>query len=140
MPRLEQTRFKDGSPASVIFKCPGCGRIHALYTQHTPAENIGPKWTFNDDFDRPVLSPSILARWESRSAAAKEKSQAFYAEHGRYPTVEELPSDVKHVCHSFVGCNGAQPGQIIFLGDCTHEHAGEVMDLTDLGPDGVDFS
>jgi hypothetical protein len=26
----------------------------------------------------------------------------------------------RHVCHSFMSCNGAAPGQIVFLGDCTH--------------------
>ena len=36
------------------------------------------------------------------------------------------------VCHSFVGCNGALPGQIIFLSDCTHDLAGQVVDLADL--------
>ena len=33
------------------------------------------------------------------------------------------------VCHSFVGCNGAQPGEIIFLPDSTHHLAGQVRPL-----------
>lgn len=35
-------------------------------------------------------------------------------------------------CHTFVGCNGAQPGQIIYLGDCSHALAGQVRPLAEM--------
>ncbi|MNT63780.1 hypothetical protein D3C72_2016250 [compost metagenome] len=65
-----------------------------------------PKWGFNGDLERPVLTPSVLQNWES--------------------------SKGRRCCHSFVGCNGAQPGQITFLGDCTHALAGQTVDLPEL--------
>jgi hypothetical protein len=66
----------------------------------------GPKaWGWNGDRDRPVFTPSLLVN------------------HG--------PHDAPRICHSFVGCNGAQPGEIIFLSDCTHHLAGQVRPLPD---------
>lgn len=135
MPRIEKTVFMDGSPASVMFKCPGCGHSHDLFTQHTKASAQGPRWTFNDDYERPVLNPSINMRYPHYSPARREEARSFFAKHGEYPTLEQLPYDALTICHSFVGCNGAEPGQIIFLGDCTHEHAGKVMDLPEVNPE-----
>ncbi|UQN09386.1 hypothetical protein M1R55_22785 (plasmid) [Deinococcus sp. QL22] len=62
-------------------------------------------WTWNGDTGKPVLSPSALVTL-------------------KYP-------DKTHVCHTFVGCNGAQPSEIIFLSDCTHHLAGQVRELPD---------
>lgn len=103
MARFGTSVDRHGRFVGIQFMCPGCKRVHALYTQDTPAEWTGPRWQFNHDLDKPVLSPSILARWDN--------------------------SKGPRVCHSFVGCNGAQPGEIIFLGDCTHELAGKTVPL-----------
>lgn len=62
-------------------------------------------WGWNGDTERPVLTPSVL--------------------------VTHTNTDGHHVCHSFVGCNGAQPGEIIYLSDCTHHLAGQVRPLLD---------
>ncbi len=67
-------------------------------------------WGWNGDRERPVLTPSVLLTIDFK--------------------------DRRHVCHSFVGCNGAQPGEVIFLSDCTHAYAGKVLPLPDL-PDHV---
>jgi len=58
-----------------------------------------PKWDFNRDFEKPTFSPSIMV------------------EIGHYPE----PSDI---CHSFVN-----DGKIQYLSDCTHELAGQTIDL-----------
>ena len=34
------------------FMCPGCNEVHAFNST----------WTFNNDFDKPTVSPSILMR------------------------------------------------------------------------------
>lgn len=76
----------------LTLRCPGCGTFH----------QVDRGWTFNGDFERPTLSPSILARWESEGRSTK-------------------------VCHSFV-----VDGQIQFLNDCTHSRAGETIDLPEV--------
>lgn len=65
-------------------------------------------WSFNGDFENPVFGPSLNTWWGG--------------EH-------DIPL---HRCHSFIGCNGAAPGQIIYLGDCTHAMAGQVVSLPDI--------
>lgn len=52
----------------VEFWCPGCGHSHVIPT-------LGPKgWQWNEDADRPTMSPSILV----------------------------MPSKVQRRCHSFI--------------------------------------
>ena len=64
----------------------------------------GPKaWGWNGDRDRPVFTPSLLLVGGNAEGETR--------------------------CHSFVGCNGARPGEIIFLSDCTHHLAGQVRPL-----------
>lgn len=83
---------------------------HGLYVQDTPERITGPRWTFNGNYDRPTLSPSILAR-------------------GALIPRQEPPGDWdgNAVCHSFV-----TDGRIQFLGDCTHALAGQTVELADI--------
>ena len=60
----------------------------------------GPLWQWDGSLDAPIISPSILVAW----------------------TYGEPPR--KRVCHSFV-----RAGRIEFLGDCTHELAGQTVPL-----------
>lgn len=87
------------------FHCPGCNKDHHI--QH--GSDFGPNWTWNGSIDQPVFSPSVLVSYDGADAGQAGAPPA--------------------VCHSFVGCHGAQPGQIVFLGDCTHALAGQVVDL-----------
>ena len=61
----------------------------------------GPRWGFNGNGDRPTLEPSVLVN-----------APGPY-HHPAFPT-----------CHSFV-----IDGRIKFLGDCTHELAGQTVEL-----------
>lgn len=65
----------------------------------------GPRWTYNGDTNRPTFSPSILVttRWSVNDPGGKDE-----------------------VCHSFV-----RDGHIQFLGDCTHELAGQTVELSE---------
>ena len=56
-----------------LFKCPGCGENHVLWER---LDSGRPGWTWNGDFDRPTVNPSILLK-------------------------TELPGKVD-VCHSFI--------------------------------------
>lgn len=57
------------------------------------------KWGFNGDHEKPTFTPSILASYN-------------------------WDEGEKEVCHSFV-----TDGKIQFLGDCTHAHANETLEI-----------
>jgi Family of unknown function (DUF6527) len=59
-------------------------------------------WEFNGDLEHPTFHPSILVRW-SRSDGKTM------------------------VCHSFV-----TDGEIRFLSDCTHQLAGQTVEIPDI--------
>ena len=67
-----------------------------------------PNWTWNGSVDLPTVKPSILTKGAGRK----------YLEEGKY---------IEHVCHSFVN-----DGKVQFLSDCTHELAGQTVDLLDI--------
>lgn len=69
-------------------------------------------WEFNEKLDKPTIRPSIL-----------NKSQ--YKRKGKI---------VKSICHSFI-----TDGKIRFLNDCTHEMAGETVELIDVIEDNYNF-
>lgn len=111
----------EGKFYGIRINCPGCRwghsgdpMAHVLPVGWTPpgmerSASIRPDpWTFNGDLDKPVFGPSLLLR------------------------SEQGPGFSPYVCHSFIGCNGAEPGQIIFLGDSTHSLSGQVVELPDL--------
>lgn len=88
----------------VLFWCPGCNEGHAISTD---------RWGFNGDLDRPTFTPSVLVQgvqWAADSGFRKSTHDVAPGE----PTV----------CHSFV-----TDGRIQFLADCTHELAGQTVDL-----------
>ncbi len=58
-------------------------------------------WTFNGSMDRPTFTPSLLVRY-------------FLAD----------GTTVRSVCHSHI-----TDGRIAFLADCTHDLAGQTVDL-----------
>ncbi|HEX7906879.1 MAG TPA: hypothetical protein VF534_02135 [Paraburkholderia sp.] len=127
MSKAKIIRDGDGRFYGIRWNCPGCdadtrgSSAHILpvnwlppgETVESPHVKGKPHWGFNGDFDKPAFSPSVLSTWDEWQG-------------------EGVPPK-KHVCHSFVGCNGAAPGQIIFLGDCTHELKGQTVDLPELG-------
>lgn len=72
------------------FWCPGCKEIHF----------VDDRWTFNGDYDKPTITPSIKVTWFSG------------------------PEHTQHVCHSNITA-----GQIQMHADCTHELAGQTREL-----------
>lgn len=117
----------------LAFWCPGCNESHVLWIKDQPFAASGPSWTWNRDTEKPVFSPSVLVTsghycihwmvgqscWCTYNREQKEKGK------------EPAPW-VCVRCHSFVGCNGAEPGQIVFLPDSTHRFAGQVLTLPEF--------
>jgi hypothetical protein len=100
---MSKVRFMHGGDGRRMlrFNCPGCEHPHVVIL-------TGHRW-FNDDTERPTLTPSIVVR-----ARATDQSD---------PDAVACES----TCHSFV-----TDGRIQFLGDCTHKLAGQTVDLPEL--------
>lgn len=94
----------------LTYWCQGCQSPHTIKTKGDGA------WEWNGDAEKPVFGPSVLVTWPANPNASEE--------------FKEWRTERR--CHTFVGCNGAQPGQVIFLNDCTHELAGTVQELPDI--------
>lgn len=96
-----------------VILCPACNCYHYF--------NKG--WKFNEDYDRPTFSPSMI--WKGQT----------YPSGGVCPTDEEdarlMAGEILEmtplVCHSFV-----REGKIQFLTDCTHTMAGKTVDLPEV--------
>ena len=78
------------------FNCPGCKDLHAVNTT----------WSFNGDFEKPTVNPSVLVTWKYWSA-----NNGF----------------INNICHSYI-----KDGMIQFLDDCTHELKGQTVELPDI--------
>lgn len=75
------------------INCPACNEIHV----------VNKTWSFNGDYDKPTLSPSLLV-------------------------TAPYKGDVEnYTCHSFV-----TDGQIQYLSDCSHAMAGMTVDLPEV--------
>ncbi|CAG0967232.1 hypothetical protein MTYP_01060 [Methylophilaceae bacterium] len=89
---------------SLSFHCPGCKRGHGVPVDGSRG------WVWNQNLEKPTLSPSILVTYPANPNAAEEFKEWR----------------TKRICHSFV-----TDGRIQFLSDCTHELAGQTVDLPD---------
>lgn len=123
--KLLRRDYQDGR-VMLQFWCQGCGETHSIWAE---GGEPGRAWSWNGDVDRPVFSPSVLTR--SGHHAYDTPQETCWCTYRRdHPGEENVPKCQR--CHTFVGCNGAQPGEVIFLSDCTHSLAGTVQPLPDL--------
>jgi hypothetical protein len=122
---MKVKRWEGGGQAGYNFLCPGCREFHTLRT-----EGGRPSWSFNGDVERPVFSPSVLVTGHWYTPKGEADEQAWQDAGCPDPRPKFETADTR--CHTFVGCNGARPGQIIFLSDCTHALAGQTVDLPEL--------
>lgn len=93
-PVLTPVLNADGHQVGCQMFCPGCKTIHLVYTTVDLPEG-NPVWGFNNDWEKPTFTPSILVTWD----VGEERT--------------------KHVCHSYI-----RNGHWEYLNDCTHELRG----------------
>lgn len=93
MTKVKQINYANGEIYGYHINCPACKTIHTFDLK---------RWTFNDNFEEPTFSPSMLANKDLKNP--------------KYPK-----------CHSFV-----RNGKIEFLNDCTHDLAGQTVDLLEI--------
>lgn len=93
------------------FWCPGCNEMHVLHG-----------WQFNEDFDKPTFSPSVLVRSGHYASSFKPGDSCWCTYKQEHPD-----EDVKYKCqrcHSFV-----REGRVEYLTDSTHELSGQSVEL-----------
>lgn len=119
----QRSRFlRESEGGGLLYWCQGCESLHRVNVGEGP----GPRWGWNGDVDKPVFTPSVLTQWDHAVPPVT-------AENLEQWKVAPWPQTKVHeVCHTFIGCNGAQPGEVIFLGDCTHSLAGQTLPFPQL--------
>ncbi len=102
---------------TALWFCPGCRSTHAINLSGN-----GPLWTWNNDVERPTVSPSVLVRGIRQDMSTEELIEYDHA--AEKLSSEELLADPRFGlrCHVFIN-----DGQIQFLGDCTHDHANKTV-------------
>ncbi len=110
------------------FMCPGCGHDHMYWTKdYIPPKGTpegGPRWDFKGEISKPTFTPSLLNRCGHYAGHSKEKTAETCGE-----CIEAKREGRKswcEVCHLFV-----TEGKIVYCGDCTHELAGQTVDMID---------
>lgn len=86
-----------------MFHCGPCGHSHGVPVKEIPHRYSCNGWTFNGDWERPTLAPSLLVN-----------------------SVGAGPEFKPTVCHLFI-----REGQIQYLSDCTHAMAGQTVPMED---------
>lgn len=110
---MQVAKLHGHSNAHLSFMCLGCGLEH---TVRLLAPN---KWTFNGDLGKPTLSPSVLVRSGHHAQHHTQGANCWC----------DMPDAgfSCQICHSFV-----RDGKIQYLNDCTHELAGQTIDLPEM--------
>lgn len=101
---------------TMVFHCPGCEGGHAVRVA-----GDHPVWGWNGSLDAPTFTPSILLR--SGHYYTERPSETCWCTYNAEHPEDPAPFRCT-VCHSFV-----TDGKIQFLGDCTHNLAGQTVEL-----------
>ena len=107
---LRPWRSDDGTSGTRLYLwCPACDDNHQV--------EVGPGgWDWDGNRDAPTISPSILVTGTQWEPSYSFHNPRHIAEPGEQTT-----------CHSFI-----RAGRWEFLGDCTHDLAGQTVGIVDL--------
>jgi len=108
----------------LIYWCQGCNDWHTIRTKGATA------WGWNGDVDRPTFTPSVLVT-SGHLVPRYDGGGCWCDFNAEEVSKGNEPSRFKcQRCHTFI-----TDGRVQFLSDCTHELAGQTLDLPDL-PEG----
>jgi len=105
----------------LAYWCQGCDMLHQVAVGDGP----GPRWGYNDNPEAPTFTPSVLVQWDQAEPPATNADVVAKIRSG-----EIVQTRVHKICHTFI-----TDGRVQFLGDCTHQFAGQTLDLPDLPED-----
>lgn len=100
----------------LLFWCPGCNEAHGVPV----GEGMRPKWEWNGSKETPTIQPSILVT-SGHFLRGDQPGSCYCDFEERYG--KPAPFKCRR-CHSFV-----EDGKIRFLDDCSHELAGQTVEL-----------
>lgn len=115
------SKIKVAGKYRLSFICPGCDGYHVI-SHNDPT---GGSWEFNNDFDTPTISPSILLR--GKQLTDKGNSDIEEWRDSGCPKRSTPFETVERICHSYI-----TDGKIQFLIDSTHKFAGMTVDLPEI--------
>jgi len=101
---------------TLMFYCEGCEEGHMIPVN---GENT---WTFNNDFDKPTVSPSVLVQSGHYCDNPKPECWCNFEER-----TGEKSSFKCQRCHTFI-----RDGMIEYLSDCSHFLAGKTVRVTEI--------
>lgn len=104
-------KSEQGHSPDFNFYCLGCDCYHGVWTT---SKNISDAiWLFNNNLEKPTLSPSLLNRFVTYKQDQEKNI---------------IPTTIKNVvCHVFI-----TDGIIQYLPDCTHHLAGQTIELPNI--------
>lgn len=106
-------------PSGLKFWCPACDESHVIRVVG------GAPWTWNGDFERPTIQPSVKATFYKLTP----EGEAMIERREKIPAGTRYPG-FEYCCHSVI-----TDGQIAFCGDCTHALANQTVPLPDIEED-----
>lgn len=118
MTKFLSTILTEDASGRVGFHCPGCQQSHFIPV--VPQNNPGNAWGYNGNPAAPTFTPSILVR-SGHYVPGHDGGDCWCK------TKDIDGEDWGFgcgVCHSYV-----TDGHIQFLGDCTHELAGQTVPI-----------
>lgn len=98
------------------FWCPACKRVHIVPVSGT----VGPQWGFNDNWERPTITPSIQERG---------KEPLTEDEYNRVMAGEKIELR-DYNCHTQV-----TDGRIFYYEDSSHGQGGTTVDMEEFDPE-----
>lgn len=118
MERLSK-KLRRTSAGDIAFWCSGCKEAHIIGI----GASKGPSWTYNGDPVAPTFSPSVLVT-SGHYSPGSSSADCWCGYRAQHP--DDLDAFECSCCHSFV-----TDGRIQFLSDCTHDLAGQTVELAD---------
>lgn len=106
------------------FSCPGCRQDHGIIVEGPGA------WGYNGDPNAPTFTPSVLVKSGHYAHPDQQVGNCWCdieerLGHSQAKRIRDRDFRC-YICHSFV-----TDGKIQFLSDCTHELAGQTVELPD---------
>lgn len=127
---MKRGKIKILSDGTHLWYCPACHSYHGGLVNTSER----PNWDFNGNYDRPTFSPSFLIRSGHYVPGFKsdENGGTCWCKYNEAHPDEPSPFTCS-VCHTFV-----RDGKIEYLSDCTHEFAGQTIEMIDDTEGGSD--